>query len=146
MSKKKKIMIGVLLALAGGGYEAYGKLMPKPVVHTKIAGVIFVLPKSFTLNLLDGRYATLTAALLLAPGQSAGAGAAGATPPPEGFGGLPEEAAIRDIITNIVTNQPGSALITDRGRERIKHLILASNKSSTDVKVSQVLFTDVAVQ
>jgi flagellar basal body-associated protein FliL len=145
---KKKIMIGAAVVLLGGGYVAKGMLMPKPVDKSKIKGAIYVLPKAFTLNMTDGRYATLTVALNLAPGQSdgAGAGGEGAPAPPEGFGTLPEEPAIRDIITNVVTDQKSSSLTTDAGRMRVKRTILQAIRTKTDVKVSAVLFTDVAVQ
>jgi flagellar basal body-associated protein FliL len=142
---KKKLLIALVVVLVGG-YAGYSIAKPKPVNHDKIAGSIVVLPKAFTLNLADGRYATLTVGLVLAPGQSSGAGGAEAAPPPEGFSGLPEEAAVRDIITNVVTDQPGSSLISDSGRARIKHLILSGIAAHTDVKVKEVLFTDVAVQ
>jgi Flagellar basal body-associated protein FliL len=143
---KKKILIGLVVLLLGGGYVAKGYLMPPPVVHDKISGTIYVLPKQFTLNMRDGRYATLTAALVLAPGQSPGVVSETGGSPPEGFGTLPEEAAIRDIITNIVTNQNGRALTTALGRTRIKRQILTAIRTGTDVKVNEVLFTDVAVQ
>jgi flagellar basal body-associated protein FliL len=143
---KKKILIIALVVLLGGGYVAKGMLLPPPKTHDKITGTIYVLPKQFTLNLRDGRYATMTVALDLAPGQSPGVVADGGASPPEGFGTLPEEAAIRDIITNIVTNQSSVALIDAAGRERIKHKIVLAIKADTDVKVDGVLFTDVAVQ
>jgi flagellar basal body-associated protein FliL len=144
---KKKLIAVLVVVVAAGAYAAYSVAMPKKVTHDRLAGTLYVLPKSFTLNLLDGRYATVSVALELAPGQSAGGAtaAAGATLP-DGFGGLPEEAAVRDIITNVITNQPGSALINSGGRERIKHQILTAINSGTDVKVLQVLFPDVAVQ
>ncbi|HEY1520585.1 MAG TPA: flagellar basal body-associated FliL family protein [Solirubrobacteraceae bacterium] len=143
---KKKILIILPIVLLGGGYVAKGKLMPPKVVKPKIAGVIYILPHQFTLNLKDGRYATLTVALELAPGQSDGASAentpaAGAT-----VGTLPEEAVIRSIITNEVTNDPSTTLIDQSGRAGLEKQILADIKSETDVKVDEVFFTDVAVQ
>src|ERR1700719_3017409 len=119
---KKKLIAVLLVVVAAGAYAAYSVAMPKKATHDKLAGTLYVLPKSFTLNLLDGRYATVSVALELGPGQAdaSAASAAGATLP-DGFGGLPEEAAVRDIITNVITNQPGSALISGSGRERIKH-------------------------
>jgi flagellar FliL protein len=146
---KRKILIGlpvVLVVLVVGGYAAKSLVIPKVAAHDKITGTIYVLPKQFTLNLADGRYATLTVALVLSPGQSTGSVAEGSTAPPDGFGTLPEEAAIRDIITNIVTNQSGAALISASGRERIKQQVLRAIRAGTDVKVNAVLFTDVAVQ
>ena len=143
---KKKILIILPIILLGGGYVAKGKLMPPKVVKPKIAGEIYILPHQFTLNLKDGRYATLTVALELAPGQSDGASAentpaAGAT-----VGTLPEEAVIRSIITNEVTNDPSTTLIDQSGRAGLEKQILADIKTGTDVKVDQVFFTDVAVQ
>ena len=143
---KKKILIILPILLLGGGYVAKGKLMPAKVVKPKIAGTIYILPKQFTLNLKDGHYATLTVALELAPGQSDGATAdstpaAGAT-----VGTLPEEAVIRAIITDEVTNQTSNALIDQSGRTQLEQKILSDIKTETDVKVDQVFFTDAAVQ
>ena len=86
-------------------------------------GTIYILPKQFTANLKDGRYATVTVALVLAPGQSTGAaagGEGGGAARAEGFGTLPEEAAVRDIITNLLTNQSSKTLTSDSGREHLK--------------------------
>jgi flagellar protein FliL len=146
MSKKKKILIGLVVVLLAGGFVAKSMLLPKAVAKEKIAGTIYVLPKQFTLNLRDGHFATLTVALVLAPGQSTGSVSEGGDIPPEGFGTLPEEAAIRDIVTNIVTNQSGSVLTSADGRAAIKQQILVAIRNGTDVKVDEVLLTDVAVQ
>ncbi len=143
---KKKILIIAAVVLLGGGYVAKGYLMPPAKTHDKIAGTIYILTKQFTINLRDGHYSTLNVALELAPGQSAGATGEGAATPPDGYGTLPEEAAIRDIITNVVTDQTSGDLIDTGRRERIKHQILVAIRKGTDVKVDAVLFTDVAVQ
>src|SRR5947209_7504385 len=128
----KKLIMIILAVVLVGGYAGYSMAKPVPINHDRIKGTLYVLPKAFTLNLADGRYATMTVALLLAPGQSAG-NAGGTATLPEGFGGLPEEAAVRDIITNVVTNEPGRALIDATGREKVKEKILAGIKSETDV-------------
>jgi flagellar basal body-associated protein FliL len=148
MSKKKKILIIAAVFLLGGGYVAKGMLMPPKKTHDKIAGTIYALPKEFLVNLTDGRYGKVDVALVLAPGQSNGASAEGGSSSSSdtGLGTLPEEAAIRDIITNTLTNQAGATLISVDGRDRIKHKILLAIQSGTDVKVNDVLFTDVAVQ
>jgi flagellar protein FliL len=147
MSKKKKILIIAVVFLLGGGYVAKGMLMPPTKAKEKIAGTIYALPKEFLVNLTDGRYGKVDVALVLAPGQSDGATAEGGSSSPDtGLGTLPEEAAIRDIITNVLTNQTGATLINADGRTRIKHRILVAIQSGTDVKVKDVLFTDVAVQ
>ncbi len=144
---KKKILIILPILLLGGGYIAKAKLMAPKVVKTKLAGEIYILPHQFTLNLEDGHYATLTVALELALGQSDGATAAAGAPAAGAVvGTLPEEAVIRSIITNEVTNQNSTALIDDSGRTALQKQILTDIKTETDVKVDQVFFTDVAVQ
>jgi flagellar basal body-associated protein FliL len=143
---KKKILIIALVVLLGGAYVAKGKLMPAKVVKPKIAGEIYILPHQFTLNLKDGHYATLTVALELATGQSDGASADNTPAAGAVVGTLPEEAVIRSIITNEVTNETSNALIDDSGRTQLERQILSDIKSETDVKVDQVFFTDVAVQ
>ena len=144
---KKKIIIVLVVLLAGGGFVAKSMFLKPAVAKEKIEGTIYILPKQFTANLKDGRYATLTVALVLAPGQSTGAvaGGEGATPP-EGFGTLPEEAAVRDIITNLITDQTSGTLTSEAGREHLKSEIVAAISKGTDVKVHGILFTDLAVQ
>ena len=66
----------------------------------KVNGTIYILPKQFTLNLAGGQYATVTVALLLAPGADRGARPSANNPPPTGFGSLPEEAVVRAIVTD----------------------------------------------
>src|SRR5690348_14105275 len=146
---KKKIIIVLVVLLAGGGFVAKSMFLKPAVAKEKIEGTIYILPKQFTANLKDGRYATLTVALVLAPGQTTGAAAGaegGGAAPPEGFGTLPEEAAIRDIITNLITNQNSRTLTNETGREHLKSEIVAAISKGTDVKVHEILFTDLAVQ
>jgi flagellar basal body-associated protein FliL len=144
MKKKLMIALPVLLVVVGGAYKF---MMPAAkAAPAKIAGELYVLPKEFTLNLQDGHFATLTVALELAPGQSDGASATASDSSTSDVGTLPEEAAIRALITNIVTDENENALITATGRARIERLILKAIAADTDVKVTEVLFPDVAVQ
>jgi len=145
---KKKLIIGLVVLLAVGGFAAKTFLLKPKVVKPKIAGTVYVLPKSFTLNLADGRYATLTAALQLAPGQSDGASADGGSSSDSstGIGTLPEEAVVRSIITNVVAGQSSSTLNSAGGRARLESEILTDINSQTDVKVKAVYFADYAVQ
>lgn len=143
---KKKIMIPVVVVLVAIlGFAGYTVAKPKHAAKLKINGTTYILPKEFTLNLAGGQYATLTVALLLAPGQSVGK-TSPTNPPPTGFGTLPEEAEIRAIITNDVTDQPESALVSARGRKALEAKILANIESQTDTHVTAVYFTDLAVQ
>lgn len=143
---KKKLLIILPVLLLGGAYEAKAKLMPPKVVKPKLAGEIYILPHQFMCNLQDGHYATFTVALELAAGQSDGATAESSVSSTSVVGTLPEEAVIRAIITNLITNDTSSTLVSDSGRSGLETQILSDIKKETDVKVDQVFFTDVAVQ
>jgi flagellar basal body-associated protein FliL len=73
-------------------------------------------------------------------------GAPPAPDPPEGYGLLKQEALIRAIITDELTQQDSRELMSAKGRKKLrKHLVERFHKE-TDVKVHDVLITDVAVQ
>lgn len=146
--KSKKVLIPLILLLVVGGVGAKMFLLkPKPGPKPVVNGTIYVLPKQFELNLVDGKYATMTVALLLAPGQSTGATAANASSTtPAGDGTLVQEPIIRSIVTNAVTNDPTKTLLTGSGRDELQKQILHGIKTETDVKVTKVYFTDLAVQ
>ncbi|MDO8188204.1 flagellar basal body-associated FliL family protein [Conexibacter sp. JD483] len=145
---RKNVLILVLAALVVGAGAAYTFAKPKHEVRHKIDGTVYVLPKEFLVNLRDGRYAKLNVALVLdhsqATASSGGHGGGGA--PPEGFGTLEQEAVIRDIVTDVVTDANGDELVQANGREEIKQAILARIRRTTDVRTEDVLLTDVAVQ
>ncbi len=150
MKKKKRLLILVVVALvvAGGAYRTVlakpSEKEPKPKVH----GEVYVLPKDFLVNLADGRYAKLSVALVVDSQEAAGGhgGGHGAPAPPEGYGPEPQEAIVRDLITDTLTDAADSDLIEREGREKIKAKILESIKKNTDVHVQDVLFPDVTVQ
>ncbi len=145
MKSKLKFIIPVLLIAVGGGYKF---LLAKPAVAAKpkVAGTVYVLPKEFLINLTGGRFAKLSVGLVLAEGQAIVSEDKEAPTPPEGFGTLPQEAVIRDLITDKLTDSEASALITGKGREELKKALMVSIKKKTDVMVEDILFTDVAVQ
>jgi flagellar basal body-associated protein FliL len=144
--RKKKVLIPLIVVVLAAAGSKFVLAKPAPAGKPKIDGTVYVLPKEFLLNLSDGRYAKVDVALVLAPGQSPGGSAEGGAPPPDGFGTLPQEAAVRDVVTDVVTDQSGDELVSAQGREHIKALILAGIRTRTDVKVSEVLLPDVAVQ
>jgi hypothetical protein len=65
MLKNKKVLLA--LAVPVLLFAGYTMTKPKPVVHMKVKGTIYELPKEFLLNLSDGRYAKVMVALELAP-------------------------------------------------------------------------------
>ncbi|HEY2600487.1 MAG TPA: flagellar basal body-associated FliL family protein [Thermoleophilaceae bacterium] len=144
MKKKLKFVIPIVLVLVGGVYKtvlAKPPKLPKP----KIAGTVYVMPKEFLLNMADGRYAKLDVSLVLDKKEVLPSAEGGGSTN-ENYGDLPQEPAVRDVITNIVTDQPSKDLIDRDGREVLKKEILKGIRQNTDVKVDEVLFTDVAVQ
>jgi flagellar basal body-associated protein FliL len=146
MNKKKLIIIVVAaLVLAGGAYKTVLAKPKEKAPEPKVHGTVYVLPKEFLVNLADGRYAKLQVALVVEH-VAAAAGGHGAPAPPEGYGSEPQEAIVRDLITDELTDAADHELIQREGREKIKKQILKSIKEHTDVHVEEVLFPDVTVQ
>jgi flagellar FliL protein len=148
MKSKLKIIVPLALILFGGVYK-FALAKPAPAPHHKIAGEVYVLPKSFLLNLSDGKYVAMGVALVLKEGYSAvpaAGGHAAAAAPPEGYGTLPQEPVIRSIVTDTVTDASSSQLVSRKGRETLKKRILRRIDKYTDVQADDVLLTDVAVQ
>ncbi len=147
--KRKKILIPLLVVLVAGLAAKFVLAKPAPEPHHKIDGTVYVLPKEFLVNLSDGRYAKVNVALVLDRSQATapeGGGEGGGAAPPEGFGTLEQEAAVRDVVTDVLTGRSGDELIAARGREDVKAEILRGIRSHTDVRVNEVLLPDVAVQ
>jgi flagellar basal body-associated protein FliL len=144
MLKNKKVMLAVALPVLL--FMGYTMTKPKPVVKMKIKGIVYVMPQPFLLNLSDGRYAKLTVALQLAPGQSDGASADAAPATSEGPGTLPEEPIVREIVTNAVTNESSETLVGSSSRRAIRQKILLTIRKDTDLKVESVLIPDLTVQ
>jgi flagellar basal body-associated protein FliL len=148
MNKKIMIIVVAALVLAGGAYKTVLAKPKEKAPEPKVHGTVYVLPKEFLVNLADGRYAKLQVALVVEAAAAAGGhgGGHGAPVPPDGYGSEPQEAIIRDLITDELTNASDHELIQREGREKIKKQILKSIKEHTDVHVEEVLFPDVTVQ
>ena len=149
MKKKLMIVLPVLLLALGGAYK-FVLAKPKAAeAKPKVDGTVYILQKEFLVNLDDGRFAKLTAALVLAHDDTstlpAGGHSASATPP-EGYGAMSQEAVVRAVITDDLTNAKANDVIDREGREHLQEKILKDLKKKTDVKVEEVLFPDVTVQ
>lgn len=144
MKGKLKFVIPIVVLLVIGG--VYKFVLAKPAsAKPKIDGAVYVLPKEFLLNLSDGHFAKLSVALVLPESEVAASGGEGATPP-EGYGALPQEAAVRAVITDTVTDASARDLTARKKRAKLRDECLKEIKAHTDVKAEDVLFTDVAVQ
>jgi flagellar basal body-associated protein FliL len=148
MKKKLMIVLPVLLVVLGGAYKFVLAKPKEAEAKPKVDGTVYILQKEFLVNLHDGRFAKLTAALLLAHDDTSALPAGGheAASPPEGYGAMSQEAVVRAVITDDLTDAPASQVIDREGREKLQEKILKDLKKKTDVKVEEVLFPDVTVQ
>jgi hypothetical protein len=140
MKKKLLILVPLLLLLsAGGAYEMVLKPKPKKVVP-KIDGSLVALGDPFTVNLAGGHYGRISVSVLLskAPAPAAEGATTGVV--------LPENDAVRAIVTDDLTGIDSNRLIDRGDRHALLAKILKDLKKSTDEPVTEVLFTDVAVQ
>lgn len=139
MKKKLMILVPLILLLgAGGTYEMVLKPKPKVVVP-KLDGSLVSLGDPFTVNLLGGHYGRISVAVLVNPAPAAPADASAAVT-------LPENDAVRAIVTDDLTGVDANHLINRSERHDVLAKILADLKKSTDEPVTKVFFTDVAVQ
>lgn len=147
MRKRLKLIVPLAVVLIGAGLYFTVLSEPESVAKPRIDGEVYVLPKEFLVNLREGRYAKVTVALVLHHGALDVGGGHGAAPePPEGFGPLPQEAVIRDLVTEELTGSSADDLISAAGRKRVKSHLLHAIEKKTDVHAERVLLTDVAVQ
>ncbi len=145
MTRGRKFLIGGLVVAAlAAGFAYKMVLAPKSESKDKVQGTVYVMPKEFLVNLAGGRYAKLTVAIVLPPGESAGGGEAAATP--EGVGTLGEEPLVRQIVTDELTGVPAATLISRSGRHRIQQRIRKAVDHTTDVSTTAVVFSDLVVR
>jgi len=145
---KKLVPVIALLAVLGGVYKFVlakpSAAAPKPHVE----GTVYMLQKEFLVNLADGRFAKMQIGLVLAHDDTSTVPAGGheAASPPEGYGAMAQEGIVRDLITGVLTDAKDKDLIEEHGREELKKEILKVLKKKTDVKVEEILFSDLTVQ
>lgn len=149
MKSKLKIIIPLTALLLLGGVYKFALAKPPAKEKSKVEGVVYVLPKEFVVNLADGRYGKFNVALVLDHSQKTVVEATSehdAPEPPEGYGTLAQEGLIRDIVTDEVSGAQSDELVNRKKRKKLKKLIYKKLKKQTDVKVHEVLLTDIAVQ
>jgi flagellar FliL protein len=143
---RMKVVLPLLLVLIAG--VVYVTMLSGSTTEAKrkVPGDVYVLPKDFVVNLSDGHFARITVALVLAPDGIPAAGPEAGPPPVDGFGALPQEAAVRDIVTDEITGVSSGRLTNADGRLWLKRRLLSAIREHTDVHVLGVLLPDVAVQ
>jgi flagellar FliL protein len=149
MKSKLKFIIPLTVLILLGGVYKFALAKPPVKEKHKIDGVVYVLPKEFIVNLDDGHFAKFNVALVLDHSQPTAPAAEGheaVAEPPEGFGTLEQEAVIRDIVVNEASGVASDDLTKRKLRTKLKKKILKQIKAGSDVKVEEVLLTDIAVQ
>src|ERR1700749_399678 len=111
----KKILPIIIAVVALGGVYKFVIAKPKTAAaKPKVDGSVYILGKEFLVNLADGRFAKLTVALVLAHDDTSTPAAGGheaTAKPPEGFGAMSQEAVVRDVITDDLTDIKDADLI-----------------------------------
>ncbi|HEY4348129.1 MAG TPA: flagellar basal body-associated FliL family protein [Gaiellaceae bacterium] len=131
------VPVPILLGVLFGAYTMF--LAPKPAAaKVKIAGTLLPLATPFIINLAQSHYGKLSVSLLLAKA------------PPASTTGmpvvLPEDSAIRAIVTNDMTGLQPSELINRKSRTKLLAEILKTIKKTTDEPVTALYVTDLAIQ
>ena len=138
MKAKLKFIIPIPIVLVVLAAAYMFLLAPKKAAAKppKVDGTLVPLTGDFVINLAGGHYGKLSVAVLMS------------SPPPVTTGAvaLPEDAAVRAVITDELTNLDPAEL-TDRAsrHDLLAHLVQAL-KQRTDEPITKVLFTDLAVQ
>jgi flagellar basal body-associated protein FliL len=143
---KLKIILPIVVLVLGGGVYKFVLAKPSAEAKPKVDGAVYVLPRDFLVNLREGQFAKVNVALVVDEHAAEALAGAEAGTPPEGFGPMPQEAVIRDIVTDTLTGRSARTLRSAKGRERLKRRIKQLLVKHTDVPVNDVLLTDVAVQ
>jgi flagellar FliL protein len=149
MKSKLKFIVPLAVLILLGGVYKFALAKPPVKEKLKVDGVVYVLPKEFVVNLSDGHFAKFNVALVLNHAQATAPAAGGhsaAAAPPEGFGTLEQEAVVRDVIVDEVSGAASDELIKRGKRAKLKKLVLKQILAHSDVKVEEVLLTDIAVQ
>lgn len=150
MAKMKKlVLIAVPLLLVLGG-AAFLMLRPGPPppdekALAKEPAEVYTMPTPFVVNLADRdarRFAKVGLALEVSA-LSAGLLEEG---PKEEPVHVDVESELRDIVLGVLQTQTAAQLPTAVGREKVRKAILMRVNAETELKITNVFFTELAVQ
>jgi flagellar FliL protein len=139
--KSKKVMVVVLVLLVGlaGAYKMV--LKPKKAAAVpRLPGELMPFSQPFVLNLAGGRYAKVSVAALIENVPK------NLTPDSNGNIPVPQEAAMRAVVTDMLTGAPASELIDPAPRRALVERLLKALRASTDNVIDKVFLTDITVQ
>ena len=137
MKKKLMIIVPVVVLLIGAVMYKMVLSAPPAKAKTKITGTLVTLSDPFLVNLAGGHYGKVTVALLLSTAPVAAA---------DGTVTLPEQAAVRAVITDRLTGIEPGELVAASSRHALLAILLKALHKQTDEPITQVYLTDVTVQ
>ncbi len=147
--KKKLLIIGLPVLLVGLFMAKTIFLAPAPPDPKKLAaepGAVYTMATPFVVNLADGdgtpHFAKVGVALRFSKLSE------GEIPPPKGEKAPEVEAdsELRDIVISTLQSQTSGGLDTPTGRAKVKKLIVSRVNKQTDIKITDVYYTEFAVQ
>jgi len=141
VKKKLKFIIPIPIVLVVLAAAYMFLLTPKKAAAKppKVDGTLVPLTGDFIINLAGGHYGKLTMAVLLSTPPAAGASAAAPA-------ALPEDPAVRSVITDVLTGIDPAELTERNSRHALLEDLLRQLKQRTDEPITKVLITDLAVQ
>lgn len=148
--KKKVLFIGLPVLLLVALFAAKTILLaPPPKDEKKLAaepGAVYTMATPFVVNLADGdstpHFAKVGVALRFSKLSE------GEITPGKGEKGAEVEAdsELRDIVISTLQSRTSGDLDSAEGRERVKKQIVARVNTQTDLKITDVYYTEFAVQ
>lgn len=146
---KKLVLIAVPLVLLLGG-AAFLLMRPGPpppdeAALAKQPATTYTIPTPFVVNLADRdarRFAKVGVALEVSE-LSVGLLEEGSKEEPIH---VEVESELRDIILGVLQAQTAAGLPTVSGREAVRKAIIQRINADTDLKITNVFFTEIAVQ
>ncbi|MCU0306389.1 MAG: flagellar basal body-associated FliL family protein [Thermoleophilia bacterium] len=149
LGNKKLLIIIILVPVIAAVVLKMFVLKPPPPDEKKLAktpGPVYALSEPFVVNLkADGgtpHFAKLGIALRVSELSAA------MVPPAEGAEGaaMEEEPEIRDIVIATVSKLTPERLLSARGRTEVKHAIRRRVNEDMELKITDVYYTEFAVQ
>lgn len=134
---RKRLLVGLALVLLMGAGTAYKLVSPKAAESRKIVGTLYTLSDPFLVNLAGGHFGKLSVAVLLAKPPPAA---------PDGTVTLPQLAAVRAIVTDVLTDRDPANLIEAGPRRELLRILLRTLQRQTDEPITAVYLTDITVQ
>ena len=145
----KKIMIIAVVVLLVGAFAAKTILLkptpPDPKALAKEPGPIYAMKDPFVVNLADGsndHFAKVGVALRLSMLSAPDLAPAKGTNPAS----MEADPELRDIVITELQKHTSADLGTPTGRDEVKQQILATVNKETDIKITDVYYTEFAVQ